>query len=174
MSWMVQKTNWLGLALRIKNGATYAFLLLLLAAPVTVMGSKWNSNGLLQVSKGITVLVVLLELAIAATGTWLTYRVRRYWAWLRRRDASDPHVQQLRGSLRKAVSLACSTWLLAVSTVCLPLIMDMVARLPELGLLFVPFILLLGMQWFNTRTYSELAMTVATDTYMPANTVNGV
>src|ERR1700744_3596893 len=171
---MVQKTNWLGLALQVKNEAAYAFLLLLLAAPVTVLGSRLNSGGLLQVSKGITALVALLELAVAATGTWLTYRGRRYWAGRRRRDASDSHAQLLRRSLRKATSLALSTWLLAISTICLPLVMDIVVRLPEIGLLFVPFTLLLGMQWFNTRTYSELAMTVATDTYMPANTVNGV
>jgi hypothetical protein len=167
VNWMVQKTNWLGLALRIKNEAAYAFLLLLLAVPVTVLGSRLGSDGLLHTSKWITVAVAVLELAVAVTGSSFTYKVRQYWAQ-RWKGTSDSYAQLLHHSLRRAMSLALSTWLLAISTLCLPLVMDWMTRVPEMGLLFVPYILLLGMQWFNTRSYSELAMTVATSGYTPA------
>lgn len=173
MHWMIQKTNWLGLALRVKNEAAYAFLLLLLAAPVTVLGSRLGSNGLLQLSKWITAAVAVLELAVAVTGSSFTYKVRRYWV-RRWKGVSDAYAQSLHHSLRRATSLALSTWLLAISTLCLPLVMDLMIRVPELGLLFVPYILLLGMQWFNIRTYSELAMTMATSGHMPTTVVESV
>ena len=173
MNWIVQKTNWLGLALRVKNEAAYAFLLLLLAAPITVLGSRLGSNSLLQVSKWITVAVAALELAVAVTGSSFIYKVRQYWTrcW---KGAPGSYAQLLRHSLRKATSLALSTWLLAISTLCLPLVMDLTTRVPEMGLLFVPYILLLGMQWINIRTYSELAMTVATSGYTPATVIEAI
>ena len=173
MNWMVQKTNWLGLALRVKNEAAYAFLLLLLAAPVAVFGYRLGSNELLQASKWITVAVAVLELAVAVTGSSFIYKVRQYWS-KRWKGTSGSYAQLLHHSLRKATSLALSTWLLAISTLCLPLVMGLTTRLPQMGLLFVPYILLLGMQWFNIRTYSELAMTVATSGHMPATAVDSL
>jgi hypothetical protein len=173
VDWIIQRTNWLGLALRVRNEASYAFLLLLLAAPVTVLGARFGSVGLLQVSKWITVAVAVMELAVAVTGSSFTYKARHYWV-KRWKGKTGSYAQLLRQSLRKATSLALSTWLLAISTLFLPLVMDMMTRLPEMGLLFVPYILLLGMQWFNTRAYSELAMTVVTNEYAKATVADVV
>lgn len=173
MNWIVHETNWLKLARLIKNQSTYALLLLLLAALITLVGAKLESSVLLTLPKWMTVIVALLEVAVAVIATSLTRRVKLYWG-SHHDGMSDAELQQLRGSLRKATSLTLLSWLLAFLTVCLPLAMGMVVRLPEIGLVFVPFALLLSMQWFNIRAYGELAMTVARNAYVPATPVEAM
>ena len=166
MNWIVHDTNWLKLSQLIKKQSTYALLVLLLAALITLIGAKLGSAVLLMLPKWLTVIVALLEVAVAVIATSLTRRVKLYWG-SRHDGMSDAELQQLRGSLRKATSLTLLSWLLAFLTVCLPLAIGMVVRLPEIGLVFVPFALLLGMQWFNIRAYGALAMTVARNAYVP-------
>jgi hypothetical protein len=173
MNWIIHETNWLRLAQLIKNQSTYALLVLLLAALVTLIGSKLDSGALLTLSRWMTAIVALLEVAVAVTATSLTRRVKLYWA-THRDGMSDAGLLQLRGSLRKATSLMLLSWLIVISTACLPFAMGMVAWLPEIGLVFVPFALLLGMQWFNIRAYGELAMTVARNAYVPPAPADGI
>ena len=173
MNWIIHETNWLRLARLIKNQSTYALLLLVLAGLITLIGAKLDSGALLTLSRWMTVIVALLEVAVAVIATSLTRRVKLYWA-SHQGGMSDDELQQLRGSLGKATSLALLAWLLAFLTACLPMAMGMVTRLPEFGLVFVPFALLLGMQWFNIRAYDELAMTVARNAYVPPAPVEDI
>lgn len=151
--------DWQAAATRVEHDAALAFLLMLLAACLAILGVQLQHAGVLMAAKGAAIGVALFEGVVAVAGTSLVVRawrhVRARWLHVRRSD-----IHALRRTVLQSARLALLAWPLAAAALCLPVVIDLPARVPTTGLVFAPLLVVFGLQWAHAWSYRLLAVAV--------------
>lgn len=152
--------DWPSAARTVQAGATSGFVVLLLAIMLAVLGIRGVDLSLVELSKWGAVTAGLLQLRAAVLATCLVASARRHLA--RDRDRELRAVADAARPLRTARLLARTAWLLALSTVSLPLMMELPLHVPEAGVVFGLLLMAAAVQVLAGATsYRSLAAALA-------------
>ncbi|WP_156087724.1 hypothetical protein [Lysobacter sp. Root667] len=152
--------GWPSAARTVQAGAMAGFVVLLLAIMLAVLGIRGVDLSLVELSKWGAVTAGLLQLRAAVLATCLVASARRRLA--RDRDRELRAVADAARPLRTARLLARTAWLLALSTVSLPLMMELPLHVPETGVVFGLLLMAAAVQVLAGATsYRSLAAALA-------------
>ncbi|KFA33959.1 hypothetical protein [Xanthomonas vasicola] len=129
----------------IRRMMTILLIVSLITAILVVLAYRTSFAVLLDIAQYAAIIGAVLHFAVVSMLLWLIAGAMTIWKKLRSEGKHTAELKQLRRAIFNATAMTLLMFMLAVAATCIPLVMDIMKKFPEFGLVFafMPFVLLL-------------------------------